>query len=101
MHALIVPRRHATTYFDLHHPERRAINLLLDQVRLNVLAADKAVEGFNVGMNCGKTVGHTIMHCHVYTSFRVARAMSISRAVVFVRSSQGTCSWLKAISLKP
>jgi ATP adenylyltransferase len=66
LHALIVPRRHATTYFDLHDPERRAINLLLDQVRLKVLDEDKAVEGFNVGMNCGQTAGQTIMHCHVH-----------------------------------
>jgi ATP adenylyltransferase len=66
LHALIVPRRHAVTYFDLHDPERRAINLLLDQVRLKVLAEDKAVEGFNVGMNCGATAGQTIMHCHVH-----------------------------------
>jgi diadenosine tetraphosphate (Ap4A) HIT family hydrolase len=66
LHSLIVPRRHAATYFDLHDPERRPINLLLDQVRLAVLANDKAVEGFNVGMNCGETAGQTIMHCHVH-----------------------------------
>jgi diadenosine tetraphosphate (Ap4A) HIT family hydrolase len=60
------PRRHAATYFDLHDPERRAINLLLDQVRKNILAADKTVEGFNVGMNCGVVAGQTIMHCHVH-----------------------------------
>jgi ATP adenylyltransferase len=65
-HTLIVPRRHAATYFDLHDPERRAINLLLDQVRKDVLAADKTVEGFNVGMNCGEVAGQTIMHCHVH-----------------------------------
>jgi ATP adenylyltransferase len=66
LHALIVPRRHAATYFDLHDPERRAINVLLDQVRKDVLASDKAVDGFNVGMNCGETAGQTIMHCHVH-----------------------------------
>jgi diadenosine tetraphosphate (Ap4A) HIT family hydrolase len=66
LHSLIVPRRHTATYFDLHDPERRAINLLLDQVRLAVLANDKAVEGFNVGMNCGEAAGQTIMHCHVH-----------------------------------
>jgi ATP adenylyltransferase len=66
LHTLVVPRRHAATYFDLHEPERRAINLLLDQVRLRVLADDKAVQGFNVGMNCGETAGQTIMHCHVH-----------------------------------
>ena len=66
LHALIIPRRHAATYFDLHEPERRAINLILDQVRLDVLAADTSVQGFNIGMNCGKTAGQTIMHCHVH-----------------------------------
>jgi ATP adenylyltransferase len=40
--------------------------LLLDQVRLRVLGDDKAVQGFNVGMNCGETAGQTIMHCHVH-----------------------------------
>jgi diadenosine tetraphosphate (Ap4A) HIT family hydrolase len=66
LHALILPRRHAATYFDLHDPERRAINVLLDQVRQEVLRADKGVEGFNIGMNCGETAGQTIMHCHVH-----------------------------------
>jgi ATP adenylyltransferase len=65
-HTLIVSRRHTPTYFDLHDPERRAINLLLDQVRLTVLAADKTVGGFNLGMNCGEVAGQTIMHCHVH-----------------------------------
>jgi diadenosine tetraphosphate (Ap4A) HIT family hydrolase len=42
------------------------INVLLDQVRQQVLLADKAVEGFNIGMNCGETAGQTIMHCHMH-----------------------------------
>jgi diadenosine tetraphosphate (Ap4A) HIT family hydrolase len=66
LHTLIVPRRHAVTYFDLHDPERRAINVLLDQIRLHVLAADNTIEGFNVGMNCGEVAGQTVMHCHVH-----------------------------------
>jgi ATP adenylyltransferase len=66
LHALVVPRRHAATYFDLHDPERRAINLLLDEMRRKVLAEDKEVQGFNLGMNCGETAGQTIMHCHVH-----------------------------------
>jgi len=65
-HTLIIPRRHAPTYFDLHDPERRAVNLLLDEMSAKVLSADKAVDGFNVGINCGETAGQTIMHCHVH-----------------------------------
>jgi diadenosine tetraphosphate (Ap4A) HIT family hydrolase len=66
LHTLIVPRRHVPTYFDLYDPERRAINLLLDQVRTKVLLSDKSIEGFNIGMNCGEVAGQTIMHCHVH-----------------------------------
>lgn len=66
LHTLVVPRRHVPTYFDLYDPERRAINLLLDQARIRVLASDKSVEGFNIGMNCGEVAGQTIMHCHVH-----------------------------------
>jgi diadenosine tetraphosphate (Ap4A) HIT family hydrolase len=66
LHTLIVPRRHAVTYFDLHDPERRAINVLLDQIRQHVLTVDKTIEGFNVGMNCGEVAGQTVMHCHVH-----------------------------------
>jgi diadenosine tetraphosphate (Ap4A) HIT family hydrolase/5-methylcytosine-specific restriction endonuclease McrA len=66
LHTLVIPRRHAATFFDLYEPERRAINLLLDEVRAGILAEDKAVEGFNIGMNSGEVAGQTVMHCHVH-----------------------------------
>jgi diadenosine tetraphosphate (Ap4A) HIT family hydrolase len=66
LHTLIIPHRHAPTFFDLFEPEPRAFNLLLDQVRADILAADKTVEGFNIGMNCGEAAGQTVMHCHVH-----------------------------------
>src|SRR3712207_6795964 len=66
LHPLVIPRRHAATFFDLYEPERRAINLLLDQVRADVLSEDKTVEGFNIGMNSGEVAGQTVMHCHVH-----------------------------------
>lgn len=66
LHTLFIPRRHAITYFDLYEPERRAINLLMDQVRAEIVSIDEAVEGFNIGMNCGEVAGQTVMHCHVH-----------------------------------
>ena len=66
LHALIIPCRHAPTYFDLYEPERRAINLLLDQVKADILASDKSVKGFNIGINCNEVAGQTVMHCHVH-----------------------------------
>jgi ATP adenylyltransferase len=56
----------APTYFDLYEPERRAINLLLDRIRADILATDKSVEGFNIGVNCNEVSGQTVMHCHVH-----------------------------------
>jgi ATP adenylyltransferase len=51
-------------------------------VRLNVLAEDKAVEGFNVGMNCGEIAGQTIMHCHVHLIPRRSRDVDQPRGGV-------------------
>ena len=58
-------RRHASTFLDLYDPERRATNLLLDQLRLDILAEGGTVEGFNIGMNGGEIAGQTVMHCHM------------------------------------
>ena len=66
LHTLIVPKRHASTYFDLYEPERRAISLLLELTRREVLGADAAVSGFNVGMNSGEAAGQTVGHAHVH-----------------------------------
>jgi len=45
------------TYFDLYEPERRAISILLDRVRAQILERDGTVGGFNIGMNVGETAG--------------------------------------------
>lgn len=66
LHSLVIPRRHATTWFDLSVPEQRAINLLLDTLRKAILTADNVVLGFNVGMNCGEVAGQTVPHAHVH-----------------------------------
>jgi len=66
LHTLIIPKRHAATWFDLTEPERRAISLLLDEVRKGILAQDRTVEGFNVGMNSGEVAGQTVFHAHVH-----------------------------------
>jgi len=66
LHTLVVSRRHAATWFDLSVPEQRAIGLLLDTARLEIMAEDKTVVGFNVGMNCGEVAGQTIPHAHVH-----------------------------------
>jgi ATP adenylyltransferase len=66
LHTLVIPKRHAATFFDLYEPERRAINQLLDEVRTDIMKKDATVSGFNIGMNCGEFAGQTIDHAHVH-----------------------------------
>ena len=66
LHALVLPHRHAPTYFDLTTAELIAINELLHQIRLDIMMADSSVQGFNVGANVGAVAGQSIFHCHVH-----------------------------------
>ena len=63
---IIWPYGHAMTFFDLFEPERRAVNQLLDQLRVEILQKDSAVSGFNIGMNSGEAAGQTVDHAHVH-----------------------------------
>ena len=65
-HMLTIPRRHVADYFDLHQPERNAIQRLLDEGRKMVRGKHGGVSGFNVGINCGEAAGQTVSHCHVH-----------------------------------
>jgi ATP adenylyltransferase len=66
LHTVLIPKRHAPSYFDLYEPERRAMSIMLDQLRADILARDGTVAGFNVGMNSGEAAGQTIDHGHVH-----------------------------------
>ena len=66
MHALIIPKRHVKTYFDLNADELGACHDLLNSMRSGILDEDSSVEGFNIGMNNGTVAGQTIDHCHIH-----------------------------------
>lgn len=65
-HTLVLPYRHAPTYFDLMEPELAAANELLRHLRSEIVTADPSVKGFNVGANVGLVSGQTIFHCHIH-----------------------------------
>jgi diadenosine tetraphosphate (Ap4A) HIT family hydrolase len=66
LHTLILPDRHVASYFDLDADEKRAIDQLLEEIRIGILARDPMVGGFNIGINIGEVAGQTIFHCHVH-----------------------------------
>jgi len=65
-HTLIIPKRHANTYFELGQAEVNAINQLLQVQKSQLEDSDSSITGFNIGMNCGEDAGQTVFHCHVH-----------------------------------
>ncbi|MEM7563130.1 MAG: HIT domain-containing protein [Pseudomonadota bacterium] len=65
-HCLIIPKRHAPTYFDMNLHEVEAAAQLLQRSRTRVQSEDPRVTGFNIGMNCGKSAGQSVFHAHIH-----------------------------------
>ena len=65
-HCLIIPRRHAATYFDMNTAEVEAATQLLHRSRERIQQQDAKVSGFNIGMNSGKSAGQSVFHAHIH-----------------------------------
>ena len=65
-HLLVIPRRHATDFFDMTDREKRDAMALLSILRERALREDPAISGINVGTNCGASAGQRIMHAHIH-----------------------------------
>ena len=65
-HCLIIPRRHAVTWFDMNPAEVEDANRLLHRSRERLQAADAAISGFNFGTNAGKSAGQSVFHAHIH-----------------------------------
>lgn len=64
-HALIIPKRHCSNYFELSFKEQSAATFMLNEVQEIIL--DKfSPDGFNVGININKSAGQTISHVHIH-----------------------------------
>jgi len=64
-HALVVPRRHAATIWDLSAEEFEACFRLVRELK-PVLEARYKPDGFNVGVNCGEAAGQSVWHAHIH-----------------------------------
>ena len=65
-HLLIVPKRHLINYFELTNDEIIACNKIILLSKNKIEKMDKTIKGFNIGINCGKVAGQSIMHCHIH-----------------------------------
>ncbi len=65
-HALVIPRRHASDYWELTPAERESCHELLESLRRKVQSDDCRVTGFNIGINAGASAGQTVFHCHIH-----------------------------------
>lgn len=64
-HALVLPRRHVVTIWDLSDKEYDACFRLVRELR-TILEAHFHPGGFNVGANCGEVAGQSVWHAHVH-----------------------------------
>ncbi len=64
-HALIIPKRHVSNYFDLDKEEQSDCWQLLNEVKDNVDSIYQP-QGYNVGINIGEVSGQTVMHVHIH-----------------------------------
>jgi len=63
-HHLVLPKRHTSNFFTMTEQERYDANILIRYLRNKLCAEDSTIQGFNIGMNCGREAGQSIFHAH-------------------------------------
>ena len=64
-HALIIPKRHVETYFDLSEEEIKAM-LALSKEMKKIIDDRYHPDGYNVGFNVDEAGGQTVFHAHMH-----------------------------------
>lgn len=64
-HALIIPKRHVSSFFDLSKEERQDLLNLADSVK-RILEERYHPDGYNIGINVGEAAGQSIFHVHIH-----------------------------------
>ena len=64
-HALIIPKRHVSSFFDLSKEERQDLLNLADSVK-RILEERYHPDGYNIGINVGEAAGQSIFHVHMH-----------------------------------
>lgn len=64
-HALLVPRRHFSSWFDSTQEEKSALFDAVDQVK-DVIDQCYSPDGYNIGVDIGRSAGQTHFHMHLH-----------------------------------
>lgn len=64
-HTLVIPRRHAASFFELDAGERADLLVLLDCAKAR-LDHYLRPAGYNIGINDGAAAGQTVPHLHIH-----------------------------------
>lgn len=64
-HALIIPKRHVASFFDLTKEEQSDMLKLADEVKL-IVDARYHPDGYNLGVNVGEAAGQSVFHVHMH-----------------------------------
>ena len=64
-HALIIPRRHVASFFELTQEEQQDLLSLADRVK-RIVEERYHPDGYNIGINVGKAAGQSIFHVHMH-----------------------------------
>lgn len=64
-HMLFITKRHIQTFFEITNEEKIAIFDLINRAK-EILDRKYNPDGYNIGTNCGKYAGQSIMHVHIH-----------------------------------
>ena len=64
-HMLAIPFRHVVSFFDATPGERSALLDLVLEARRRI-DADHHPDGYNIGVNVGRSAGQSVMHLHLH-----------------------------------
>lgn len=65
-HCLIIPKRHVNSIFELTDNELKDLYTILKQTYDYLINFGYRMDGYNVGINCGKAAGQTVPHLHIH-----------------------------------
>ena len=64
-HALIIPKRHMQTVFEMTKEEWAATGEMVN-IAKELIDEEHQPAGYNLKVNCGKAAGQEIMHAHIH-----------------------------------